>query len=117
MIDREKSEPAKVGSSVPQGTILGSLIFLFHINNLPGIVTSITHIFTDDFLLYRIIKTMEDQIAIYTKGFKCSYDMGHEMGNHLQCNILRISRTCEPLPRLYSLAGQLKHMPNTWELP
>ncbi len=58
------SEPVKVDSGVPQGTVLGPLIFLLHINDLPDIVSSTSHLFADDCLLYRVIRMMEDQIAL-----------------------------------------------------
>ncbi len=64
MVDGEKSEDVKVDSGVPHRTVLVPLIFLLHINDLPDIVTSTTRHFADDCLLYRKIRTVEDQSAI-----------------------------------------------------
>ena len=53
---------ADVESGVPQGTVLGLLLFLLQINGLPSCVNSKVRLFADDCLLYREIKNNQDQI-------------------------------------------------------
>ena len=56
------SKFADVESGVPQGTVLGHLLFLLHINDLLSCVNSKVCLFTDDCLLYREVKNNQDQI-------------------------------------------------------
>ena len=53
---------ADVESGFPQGTVLGPLLFLLHINDLPSCVNSKVRLFADDCLLYREIKNNQEQI-------------------------------------------------------
>jgi hypothetical protein len=49
----------KVTSGIPQGTVLGPLLFLVYINDMPPCVSSRERLFADDCLLYRPIKTRD----------------------------------------------------------
>ena len=63
MVNGESSLPTSVVSGVPQGSVLGSLLFLVYINNLTEInlrdSTKIT-LYADDVLLFRVINSPED---------------------------------------------------------
>lgn len=60
VLDGVCSEATTVDSGVPQGTVLGPLLFLCHINDLPEVVSSQVRLFADDCLLYREINTFQD---------------------------------------------------------
>ena len=61
-MDGEESESVRVDSGVPQ--VLGPLLFLCHINDLPDAVESTVRLFADDCLLYRNIRSMTDHLAL-----------------------------------------------------
>ena len=60
-LEREFSNEDTVETGVPQGTVLGSILFLYHINDLPNAVFSKVRLFADDCLLYREINNENDQ--------------------------------------------------------
>ena len=64
VVDGEESDSVTVDSSVPQGTVLGPLLFLCHINYLPDAVKSTVHLFADDRLLYSSIRNRDDNLAL-----------------------------------------------------
>jgi hypothetical protein len=68
VIDGSKSQPSDVISGVPQGTVLGPLMFLLYINDLPNSLDSECRLFADDCLVYKVIKTPAD-IDILQKDF------------------------------------------------
>ena len=59
IVEGETSE----NSGVPQGTVLGPLMFLGHINDLPDSATSSVRLFAD-VCLYRTIKQEYDHQAL-----------------------------------------------------
>ena len=59
-IEGDKSSTAKVTSGVPQGTVLGPLMFLLYINDIGNDITSKIRLFADDSLLYLAISTKDD---------------------------------------------------------
>ena len=79
-------------SGVPQGTVLGSILFLLHINDLPSIVSSKVRLFADDCLIYRQIKSNNDQIELQRDLNLLEY-WGVKWGmrfNAAKCNIMSV---------------------------
>jgi hypothetical protein len=66
VINGAYSEWLPVTSGVPQGSILGPLLFVIFINDMPSCVSSDTEIslFADDSKCSRIISTIADQLAL-----------------------------------------------------
>ena len=99
VVDGSFSNFADVESGVPQGTVLGPLLFLLHINDLPSCVNSKVRLFADDCLLYREIKNNQDQIDMQ-RDLDALMDWGSIWGmkfNAKKCNIMRVSRSRKPL--------------------
>ena len=64
LVEGQSSTTSSVTSGVPQGTVLGPLLFLVFINDLPSMATSTTRMFADDCLMYRTIHDTSDAAAL-----------------------------------------------------
>ena len=94
MIDGQTSDPATVDSGVPQGTVLGPLLFLCHINDLPSTVSSQVRLFADDCLLYREVNSQSDHV-ILQNDLEALQNWAEEWGmrfNAQKCYILSVRR-------------------------
>ena len=109
VVDGIQSDLVTVDSGVPQGTVLGPLLFLLHINDLPSVISSKVRLFADDCLVYREIKNRQDQIALQ-KDLNLLENWGSKWGmrfNAAKCNIMRMSRKQTPISTQYELSGQV----------
>ena len=64
MVNNDESLPAPVISGIPQGSVLGPLLFVIYINDLPEIVNSNVYLFADDTKVMRKVTSMEDAKAL-----------------------------------------------------
>ena len=95
VVDDKQSSLIDVVYGVPQGTVLGPLLFLLHINDLPSVVTSKVRLFADDCLVYRNIKNKPDQITLQ-KYLSLLENWGNAWGMHFntaKCHIMRVPVT------------------------
>ncbi len=96
-------------SGVLQGTVLGPILFLLHINDLPDMVSSQVRLCADDCLLYCPISSIMDQVCLHGD-LNSLVEWGNKWGMHFnapKCNILKISRSQHPLTRFYTLSGHI----------
>ena len=100
VVSGAKSEWAPVTSGVPQGTVLGPLLFIVFVNDLPDHVSSAMKMFADDTKLYRGVDRDSDTQALqndlnalldwsdrwqlpFNRGKCSSLHLGRRNGSHL----------------------------------
>ena len=64
VVNGKSSEWHEVTSGIPQGSVLGPLMFVIYINDLPENVTSQVYLFADDTKIYNTIKNEEDKAIL-----------------------------------------------------
>ena len=101
------SDRVPVVSGVPQGSVLGPLLFLLFIIDLPDMINSKTRLLADDCIMYRSIYDpgncellQQDLQALAERKSKWGMEC------HLQkCSVLSVSRARFPIRHPYKLKG------------
>ena len=111
VIDGVNSDPAPVLSGVPQGSVLGPILFLIFIHDLPDNINSTVRLFADDCVLYRNIRrSVDQQILQNDLNILAQWVEAWLMKvNVAKCHSLRVTK--HPLPKQivhdYSLHNQV----------
>lgn len=95
-----------VMSGVPQGSVLGPLLFLIYINDLPISISSSIKLFADDCVIYRNITSPSDHVILQSDLDNISSwcDTWLMKLNTTKCKFMRISRhASDATPTVYSL--------------
>ena len=108
---RSRTDGDPVLSGVPQGTVMGPLLFLLYINDLPSVLSPSTscRLFADDCLIYRSIHSLEDKV-ILQRDLDSLFEWGKIWGlqfNVSKCNILHLARQIKKPVRFYTLDGEI----------
>ena len=94
VLDGQASDPVPVLSGVPQGSVLGPVLFLIFINDLPDNIRSSVRLFADDCVLYRNIKSPIDcQILQDDLNRLSQWETDWQMKfNVAKCHSMRVTR-------------------------
>lgn len=107
VVDGSTSQPAPVLSGVPQGSVLGPILFLLYINDLPSQLKSDCRLFADDCILFRPILSRHDNEILQTDLDKlAAWESSWLMAfNPDKCNSMSVSKSHTPTQTTYYLRG------------
>ncbi len=113
VVDGDTSDEVHVASGVPQGTVLGHLLFLLYINDFVQGLNSTIKLFADDCILLRQINTEIDSITLqqdvdtvvqWSEKWQMSF-------NPHTCSVLTITKKKKIIFHHYKMSGvELAHM-------
>ena len=92
VIDNEKSATVPVTSGVPQGSVLGPILFLININDLPDKTKSKVRLFADDTAIYLAVSNLEDAQILQQDFHLWELDWDMEF-NPSKCVVIHITRS------------------------
>ena len=110
VVHGESSEPTPILSGVPQGAVVGPLLFLIYINDMPSQVSKGTciRLFADDCLVYQHIQNVNDQ-TILQQDLDYLHNRAVRWGmtfNPSKCYIMHITRG-RRLYKFYQMCGTI----------
>ena len=107
VVNGATSSSTVVTSGVPQGTVLGPLLFLLYINDLPNNLSTSVRLFADDCILYTPIRTQNDSSLLQNDLLKLQkwQEKWLMKFNPGKCYTMSLAiRT--PTPNMYTFCGQ-----------
>ena len=108
VLDWESSEEVKVTSGVPQGSVLGPLLFLLYINDLPESIQFQVRLFANDTAVYLTVTNMQDSQVLQSdldslQHWERTWDMEFNLG---KCQVIHITRSKCPVKSRYFMHNQ-----------
>ncbi len=121
VVEGKRSAPVRVRSGVPQGTVLGPLLFLTYINDMPDQISTDTRIklFADDAMLYKTVNNPHDAKLLQDDLDKLiQWEHTWQMSfNPSKCQVLHITRSRNPLNTRYNIHNtDLESVPSATHL-
>ena len=107
VVNGASSHPVHVSSGVPQGTVLGPLMFLLYINDIGDHCSSALRLFADDTILYSVIESTSDAKDLQSDLSTIEYwsQKWLMQFNPSKCFVMRITRKRDPVIYDYKLMG------------
>ena len=107
VLNEVKSDKVAVSSGVTQGSVLGPILFLAYINDLPDQVKSRVRLFADATAIYLAISSEGESVTLQNdlhtlEIWKKRWDMSF---NPSKCQVLHITRAKCPIQTRYILYG------------
>ena len=108
VVNGTRSPFGDVVSGVPQGSVLGPILFFAHINDIVNAATSNLRLFADDCVCYRVIENASDcrllqddinNLGLWAKTWGMRFQPS-------KCNIITLTRKTSPVLFDYALNGE-----------
>ena len=109
VLEGNSSSTNPVASGDPPGTVLGPLLFLVYINDMPGYAISQTRLFADDCLMYRKVSSTSDCTQLQEDlDNLIQWEQQWQMQfNPDKCEVLTITEKRKPLHHDYTYSKML----------
>ena len=109
VIEGDESGSVPVSSGVPQDSVLGPILYLVFINDLPEKLTSQVRLFADDTAVYLTTGGLDDGTVLQNDLDKLSlwesqWDMEF---NASKCQVVRVTTARKAINTVYTLHGQI----------
>ena len=110
IVEGESSDTIPVTSGVPQGSVLGPILFLIYINDLPDYTRhSQVRLFADDTIVYITFENSKPGCHLLQEDLRGleKWEQDWSMSFHPEkCNVIRFSKKREKINHNYTLHGQ-----------